>query len=1233
MLGIPSGEVRAATTITFTGAELLGRPTDSSITIKIVPNSTIEYYYEYGTTSGSYTNETTPANATGGQPHSTIINGLNANTRYYYRMRYHAPGDGPDDWVNRTEHSFWTQRASGSSFTFTLTSDSHVNIMLGNAATWTQTMNNAAGDVPDFHIDTGDTFAMDSVTTQSAADSSYLTQRQYFDLVGDSASIFLAAGNHEEQEGWHLDDTGNPATSQPVMGTNAQKKYYLNPVPDAFYTGNSDPYSYLDGDHLREDYYAWEWGDALFVIIDPYWYTMTKPFTGNLGGGETSDTGTSNRWLWTLGQGQFNWLKQTLEGSDAAYKFIFAHHMVGGSQDYVRGGAVPAHMFEWGGYNLDGTTWGFETNRPGWGTTTVHQMMIDYGVSAFFHGHDHEYAYEVRDGIVYQSLPAASFTGSFGIYRESDPYTERVISGSGYLRVEVEPSETTVEFVSSASNKNVLHTYTIEPNTPVTRFDLTISADPAAGGTTNPAVGTHDYNQGTLVTVTATPATGYAFDYWSGACTDSGTCSVEMTEDKSVTAHFVKVCYPLILSHVGSGSDPSATPTNSPGCSAGNYHSGESITLSGAVPAAEWKINGWTGTINNSSTANTNTVSMPAAAHAASVIYGEISPTCYSLSLSHSGNGGDPTASPTSSDGCSAGQYIASQSITLTAHPDSGYQVASWTGTTNNSSTAITNTVIMPASSHPASVTYIQTPPPCYTLTLTHTGQGSNPAASPPNSTGCTAGNYHAGENISLSGAVPASGWQISSWTGTTSNSSTANTNAVSMPSSNHTASVVYTQIPPTCYALTLSHTGQGSNPTASPANSTGCSTGQYTAGQVIGLSGAIPASGWQISGWTGTSNNGSTASTNSITMPAMAHSASVIYTEAPPACYALTLNHTGNGTNPTASPTNSTGCTAGNYHAGESISLSGAVPDEGYEIGSWSGTNNNSSTAATNTLTMPAGPRTVSVNYIKTCYALTLTHTGSGADPVASPANSTGCTTGKYTVGQSINLSGAIPASGWWIQSWEGTANDGLTSSTNYLTMPAEDHTVSVNYATEPPPTCYALTLGHEGQGSDPLASPANSTGCSAGTYTSGQSISLSGAVPISGWQISGWLGTSNNSSTANTNSLTMPASNHTASVVYTQIPPTCYALTLSHEGQGSDPLASPTSSAGCAAGTYTSGQSISLSGAIPASGWQISGWSGTANDSSTATTNSLFMPASARTAAVIYIKTQFYYLPLIIN
>ena len=39
--------------------------------------------------------------------------------------------DGGATWVTRDEHSFWTQRAAGSTFTFDVTSDSHVNIQLG----------------------------------------------------------------------------------------------------------------------------------------------------------------------------------------------------------------------------------------------------------------------------------------------------------------------------------------------------------------------------------------------------------------------------------------------------------------------------------------------------------------------------------------------------------------------------------------------------------------------------------------------------------------------------------------------------------------------------------------------------------------------------------------------------------------------------------------------------------------------------------------------------------------------------------------------------------------------------------------------------------------------------------------------------------------------------------------------------------------------------------------------
>jgi hypothetical protein len=110
------------------------------------------------------------------------------------------------------------------------------------------------------------------------------------------------------------------------------------------------------------------------------------------------------------------------------------------------------------------------------------------------------------------------------------------------------------------------------------------------------------------------------------------------------------------------------------------------------------------------------------------------------------------------------------------------------------------------------------------------------------------------------------------------------------------TCTITNDDIAPTCYALTLSHSGQGSNPVAAPSNSTGCGAGQYVAGEVISLSGAVPDSGWEISGWSGTADDSSTASSNSLTMPAGAHSASVIYTEILPAQSSIDLEKFTNG-------------------------------------------------------------------------------------------------------------------------------------------------------------------------------------------------------------------------------------------------------------------------------------------------------------------------------------------------
>ena len=98
---------------------------------------------------------------------------------------------------------------------------------------------------------------------------------------------------------------------------------------------------------------------------------------------------------------------------------------------------------------------------------------------------------------------------------------------------------------------------------------------------------------------------------------------------------------------------------------------------------------------------------MPASTHTVSVAYTETT-TCNSLSLSHTGLGGDPVAAPSNSVGCSAGEYVEGELINLTASPDTGWEVAGWGGTQNDASTSNSNTVIMLASTHTVSVMYAE---------------------------------------------------------------------------------------------------------------------------------------------------------------------------------------------------------------------------------------------------------------------------------------------------------------------------------------------------------------------------------------------------------------------------------------------------------------------------------------------------------------------------------------------
>jgi uncharacterized repeat protein (TIGR03803 family) len=139
-----------------------------------------------------------------------------------------------------------------------------------------------------------------------------------------------------------------------------------------------------------------------------------------------------------------------------------------------------------------------------------------------------------------------------------------------------------------------LQTYTLTV-TPPTNGTGTITTVPA--GVDCGADCTQDYTYNTGVTLTATPAAGYALTSWGGACTGAEpTCTVAMTEARTVTATFVPG-FDLTVILGGSGA---GTVTSAPaGISCGStcvrtFAPSPSVTLT-ATPAAGATFREWRG--------------------------------------------------------------------------------------------------------------------------------------------------------------------------------------------------------------------------------------------------------------------------------------------------------------------------------------------------------------------------------------------------------------------------------------------------------------------------------------------------------------------------------------------------------------------------------------------------------------------------------------------------------------
>jgi hypothetical protein len=423
---------------------ILGRPETDSITLNVMLSQNSELYVEYGLAPGTYSLRTDAYSLKTARPQEINFSSLKQNTGYYYRLRYKP--EGGTAFETGQAGAFHTRRPAGESFVFTIDADPHFD-KNSDPEEIKAAFLNIMSENPDFNIDLGDTFMTEKLTTptsQQVADV-YLDRRGYFALFGHSVPLFLVLGNHDGETGWLRDGTENNVA---VWASNARKMYFPNPFPDTFYSGNTQEEKFIG---ITQNYYAWQWGDALFLALDPYWNTPV--------GGENGDF-----WDRTIGTSQYLWLKNVLEKSTARFKFIFTHHVLGN----CRGGSEWCDYYEMGGRNKSGV-WEFDKMRPGW-ELPLHQLFVKHAVTAVFQGHDHLYVRQERDGVIYQEVPQPSMALGMSGAANDGNYTSGVVFPSpGHLKVTVAPSQVTIDYIHAAlsgdsdkiKNGEVVYSYSV----------------------------------------------------------------------------------------------------------------------------------------------------------------------------------------------------------------------------------------------------------------------------------------------------------------------------------------------------------------------------------------------------------------------------------------------------------------------------------------------------------------------------------------------------------------------------------------------------------------------------------------------------------------------------------------------------------------------------------------------------------------------------------------------------
>ncbi len=232
----------------------------------------------------------------------------------------------------------------------------------------------------------------------------------------------------------------------------------------------------------------------------------------------------------------------------------------------------------------------------------------------------------------------------------------------------------------------------------IVQYKLTTDVTPALSGSVSPSSGTFD--EGTEISLTATPASEYVFKNWSsGASGTENPLSVIMNSNKNITAVFEKKNYSLNIVIVGEGT---VTEEIIQAKSAGDYPSGTIVKLT-AVPSAEWEFVEWSGDYDG--TENPIQITIDKAMN----ITAKFEKKNYLLNIVTVGEG---TVTEEIIQAKSAGDYPSGTIVKLTAVPSAGWFFFGWSGDYQGAENPIQLTINKPTTltatfAEPSSKTYV----------------------------------------------------------------------------------------------------------------------------------------------------------------------------------------------------------------------------------------------------------------------------------------------------------------------------------------------------------------------------------------------------------------------------------------------------------------------------------------------------------------------------------------------